>query len=107
MNKLLFLPIDIHVSQLKFPNLSNINSNIMGASFWDYEQLLTSDSPIAYPWKLGLDSIRDDYKQLICKLPFNSLENVRLSIQSKIVKPHIDISHETKNLSLENYQNYQ
>ena len=106
MNNILFLPVDIDLPTLEFPSLTNVQTNIMGANFWDYEQLLDSNSKEPKPWKKDLDPIRDMYKQIISKLPFETLENVRLSIQSRIVKPHVDISSETKNQSLENYHNY-
>jgi hypothetical protein len=106
MNNLLFLPIDIDLPNLEFPKLLNTHSDIMGASFWTYEQLLDAKSDSLLPWRKDLDSIRESYKNIISKLPFETLENVRLSIQSKIVKPHIDVSDETKNKSLENYKNY-
>jgi hypothetical protein len=107
MNNLLFLPLDIEVPNLIFPELSHIKSNIDGASFWDYEQLLDSTCNDPFPWRKDLDSVRENYKNFISDLPFVSLENVRLSIQSRIVKPHIDVSEKTKNRSLENFYNYQ
>ena len=106
MKNLLFLPIDIDIPILKFLELENVMSDVKGSSFWDYEQLLDTQSTDPYPWKNDLDNIRQTYKDIIMSLPFQSLENVRLSIQSKIVRPHIDVSEETKNLCLENYFNY-
>lgn len=106
MNNLLFLPIDVDLPYLEFPRLSQIKTDVMGASFWDYEQLLDPNIDSKFPWRTDLDAIRQKYKDLIHRLPFESLENVRLSIQSKSVKPHIDISDETKNSSLDNYNHY-
>lgn len=106
MNNLLFLPIDIDLQDLEFPELIDTHSDIMGASFWTYEQLLDNNSKDPLPWRKDLDPIRENYKNIISKLPFETLENIRLSIQSKIVKPHIDVSNETKNKSLENYNHY-
>jgi hypothetical protein len=106
MNNLLFLPLDINVSTLLFPTLSNIRSNIIGASFWDYEQLLDLNLNDKFSWRSNLDPVRDNIKEFINKLPFETLENVRISVQTKIVNPHVDVSDETKNKSLENYQHY-
>lgn len=106
MNNLLFLPVDIDLPDLEFPKLVNAHSDVMGASFWTYEQLLDQDSNDPLPWKKDLDPVRKNYKNIISKLPFETLENIRLSIQSKIVKSHVDVSDQTKNRSLENYNHY-
>lgn len=107
MNNLLFIPVDIKLPDLKFPELEQIKSGIDGASFWDYEQLLDiQDLKESSPWRNDLDDIRNTYKEIISQLPFESLENVRLSIQSRSVKPHIDVSEKTKNRSIDNYNHY-
>lgn len=106
MKDLLFLPLDITLPELAFPELVNPDSNIPGVSFWTYEQLLDLKSKEAFPWKTDLDSTRITYKNIISQLPFDSLENVRLSIQSKKVKPHVDVNDDIKINYPESYNHY-
>lgn len=106
MNNLLFLPVDIDVPKLDFPELVDIQSDIIGSSFWDYEQLLDTSINDNFPWKKNLNQTRQHYRNLIEQLPFESLDNVRVSIQTKTVKPHVDISEETKKRLGSNYNHY-
>jgi hypothetical protein len=105
INKLLFVPIDIDLSNLIDIPISPSSFSPEGASFWDHEILLQE---ISYGdqknnWK-DLSNDKKIIRDLGEKLAFTELHHVRLSVQNKPVLPHVDVIPEKYHKQI--YQRY-
>lgn len=100
MKQILFLPIDIELPQIEFPTLENVRSNLAGSSFWTYENL-AEDNKI----KPDLGEHKIVFKEIIDQLPFIDIHIARLSVQDKIVNPHLDVNLSTHQIIKEDYDN--
>lgn len=100
MNKILFLPIDIDLPDLNFPILKDTKSNLPGSSFWTYENLADNNKI-----RNDIDESKIPFKNVIEQLPLIDIHIARLSIQDKIVTPHIDINLLTHKIDKESYDN--
>lgn len=100
MNRILFLPIDIELPDIQFPNLEKVQSNLIGSSFWTYENLAENNK---IKNNLNVDKIL--FKEIIDQLPFVDIHIARLSIQDKLVKPHIDVNLTTHQINDKDYDN--
>lgn len=105
LNQLLFCPIDIEIpTELDFQIRSEVK-NPEGASFWKSDHLLDNLSygHQSAKWK-DLPADKMVYKKIIDKLPFLELHHARLSVQDRLVLPHVDVAKE--NYLDQDYQKY-
>lgn len=100
MKQILFLPIDLELPDIKFPVLENVRSNLVGSSFWTYENLAERNKI-----KDNLSEDKILFKEIINQLPFIEIHIARLSIQDKIVNPHIDVNRSTHYINEKDYDN--
>lgn len=100
MKQILFLPIDIELPDIQFPNLENVQSNLIGSSFWIYENLAENNKIKS---NLGIDKLL--FKEIVDQLPFIDIHVARLSIQDRSVKPHIDVNLTTHQINDNDYDN--
>lgn len=100
MKKILFLPIDIDIPEISFPILENVKSNLPGASFWSYENLIENKEI-----KKNIDPSKKIFETILKQLPILDLHIARLSIQDKKVNPHIDVNLATHQIDSKSYQN--
>jgi hypothetical protein len=93
---LLFTPIDFAVPDINFGDINITHSKPSYSPYWNFEQLL--DHPDPYKgrnsWRTDLDFARFQLKDMVLQLPLTDLYNVRLTIQTSIVKPHVDINQQ-------------
>ena len=93
-SNLIFTPVDFDVPDIDFGEIDFTHFQPNHSPFWNYEQLL--EDPHLYDganvWRTDLDSTRLKLKELVLQLPLTELYNVRLSIQTSEVRPHVDLA---------------
>ena len=97
--KLVFCPIDLDISITSLPEIRQHQSHEYN-KFWDNEILLDDSGQ----WRSDLHSDMDPVKELVAKLPYTSLNYVRVSRQTGPVIAHKDIW--PKQVSPEMYEHF-
>lgn len=97
--KLVFCPIDLDISITSLPEIRQHQSHEYN-KFWDNEILLDDSGQ----WRSDLHSDMDPVKELVAKLPYTSLNYVRVSRQTGPVIAHKDIW--PKQVSAEMYEHF-
>jgi len=91
---LLFTPINFSVPNIDFGDIMITHSKPSYSPYWNFEQLLENPNPyrgVNY-WRSDLDPARLRLKEMVLQLPLTDLYNVRLTVQTSFVKPHVDIN---------------